>query len=75
MQTICPGGGRTPRGLGPSSPTPTVGCFMLISVGSMPIPDQILTFGFGPPIRVGCGLPTESTPTFSKTPPLTGYTL
>ena len=45
-----------------------VGSITLISGGSMPIPDQILTFGFGPPIRAGSGLTLEFIHFFIKTP-------
>jgi hypothetical protein len=47
---------------------------MLISVGSMPIPDQILTFGFGLRIMVGFGPPREYFPTFSNTTLPIGFT-
>ena len=61
-------GGVLLRGWEPFSLTQMVGFIMLISVGSMPIPDQILTSGSGPPKKAGFGLTLEFIPFFIKTP-------
>ena len=81
-QPLVPGGnpflklpvaGATLPGWAPFSLTRKVGFIMPISVGSIPIPDQIPIFGSGPPKKAGFGLVPESIPIFSKTPPPTGF--